>query len=106
MCVCVCVCVCAKGKLSSKLHINENNTDILLYQIYLPKLHKDISKLIQFIFKKSPLASAMVSRRFRNLLQAFPTISCFELPNAAVILAFSSSLLLMVSCSTRPTHNN
>ena len=31
---------CAIGKLSSKLHKNKNNTDITLYQICLPKLHK------------------------------------------------------------------
>ena len=31
-------------KLSSKLRRNENNTDISLYQIYLPKLYENILK--------------------------------------------------------------
>ena len=31
-------------ELPFKLRKNENNTDILLYQIYLPKLHKNIFK--------------------------------------------------------------
>ena len=30
--------------LSSKWHKNENNTDNLLYQIYLPKLNENILK--------------------------------------------------------------
>ena len=32
------------SKISSKLRQKENNTDISLYQIYLPKLHENISK--------------------------------------------------------------
>ena len=32
----------AIGKLSSTLRKNENNTDISLYQIYLPKLNENI----------------------------------------------------------------
>ena len=32
------------GKLSSKLHKTENNTDISLNQIYLPKLYENILK--------------------------------------------------------------
>ena len=32
------------GQLSSELRINENNTDISLYQIYLPKLYEYILK--------------------------------------------------------------
>ena len=31
-------------KLSSELHKNANRTNILLYQIYLPKLHENILK--------------------------------------------------------------
>ena len=31
-------------QLSSKSHKKENKTDILLYQIYLPKLHENIWK--------------------------------------------------------------
>ena len=31
-------------KLLSKLHKNENNTDISLYQIYLPKLYENSFK--------------------------------------------------------------
>ena len=32
------------SKLSSKLHKNKNNTDILIYLIYLPKIHENILK--------------------------------------------------------------
>ena len=32
----------AMSELSSKLHLNENNTALLLYQIYLPKLQENI----------------------------------------------------------------
>ena len=32
------------GKVSSKLHKNENNTDIVLYQIYLPQILENIFK--------------------------------------------------------------
>ena len=31
------------GKPSSQLHEKENNADFLLYQLYLPKLHKNTS---------------------------------------------------------------
>ena len=32
------------GQVSSKLHKNENTTDMSFYQIYLPKLHENIFK--------------------------------------------------------------
>ena len=32
------------SKLTCKLHKTENNTDISLYQMYLPKLHENILK--------------------------------------------------------------
>ncbi len=41
------------SKLSSKLRKNENNTDISFYQIYLPKLHKNILKYYRLnLFKE------------------------------------------------------
>ena len=41
------------GKLSSKFHKNENNIDISLYQIYLPKLHENILKYLRLnLFKE------------------------------------------------------
>ena len=61
------------GKLSSKLWRNENNTDILYYQIYLPKL---------------------ASRWFYDFLKAFLMVSLFKLVNSAAIFAFISSLVL------------
>ena len=36
------------SKLSFKLHKNKDNTEILLYQIYLPKLHENILKYCRF----------------------------------------------------------
>ena len=42
------------GKLLSKLCKNENNTDISLYLIYLPKLHENILKYYRLnLFKES-----------------------------------------------------
>ena len=35
---------CAMCKLSSKLRGNENNSDILIYQLYLLKLHENVLK--------------------------------------------------------------
>ena len=35
-------------KLLTKLHKNENDFDISLYQIYLPKLHENILKNYSF----------------------------------------------------------
>ena len=44
------------GKLSSKLHRNENNTDISFYQIYLPKLYESILKYYRLnLFKEIPI---------------------------------------------------
>ena len=41
------------GKLLSKLYKNEKNTDISFYQIYLPKLHKNIFKYYRLnLFKE------------------------------------------------------
>ena len=41
------------AKLSSKLWKNENNTDISLYRIYLPKLHENILKYYRLnLFKE------------------------------------------------------
>ena len=36
------LCNLDDSKLPFQLHKNENNTDIWLYQIYLPKLHENI----------------------------------------------------------------
>ena len=57
-CVCVYIYIhthteCMMGKPSSKLHKNENTTDITLYQIYLIKLHENILKYYRFnLFKQ------------------------------------------------------
>ena len=40
------------GSLLSKLQKNDNNVDISLYQVYSPKLHKDILKYNGFILFK------------------------------------------------------
>ena len=32
------------GRLMSKFYKNENNTDIALYQVYLPMFHENIMK--------------------------------------------------------------
>ena len=54
--VCVCVCVCvqsAMSKLSSKSCKIQNDTDISLYQIYLPKLLENILKFYRLdLFKE------------------------------------------------------
>ena len=39
----VCIQV-VMGKLPSKLHKNENNPNISLYPMYLPKFHKNVLK--------------------------------------------------------------
>ena len=83
------------GELSSKLRKNEDDTEISLYWIYLLKLHKNILKYYRSNFsKKSPMTLTAAFRRFQKLALAFPTVSLFKLVNAAVILAFSSSLVL------------
>ena len=44
------------GKLPSKLCKNENNTDILIYQLYLPKLHENIVKYYKLnLFREIPI---------------------------------------------------
>ena len=41
------------SKLSTTLRKNENNTDVLLYQIYFPKLHENILKYYRLnLFKE------------------------------------------------------
>ena len=85
----------AMGKLTSKLHKNENYTEISLYQIYQPKLHENIKKFYRLnLFKEIAIG-------FNNGLQttsesplAFPTVSLSKLVNAGSILAFRSSLVL------------
>ena len=57
------------GKLSSKLHKNENNTDILLYQIYLPKLHKNILKNCRLNFFKEIATSS--NQGLQTTLESF-----------------------------------
>ena len=64
------------SKLLSKLRKNENNTDIPLYQIYLPQLHENIWKYYWLdSFDESPLVSNTASRRLQNLLQVI--LTCF-----------------------------
>ena len=101
----------AIGKFLSKLCKNENNTNISLYQIYLPKLQENILKYYRFnLFKEIAIDFNHGIGTIQNLLQAFPTASLFKLLNAAVILPFSSFLVLQrvweVPCSTTPTPNN
>ena len=64
---------------------------------YINENYMKISKsTIDYInSKKLPLASTSASWRLQNLLQAFPTISLFKLVNAAVVLTFSLSLVLL-----------
>ena len=67
-------------KLSSKLRKNENNIDISLYQIRLPKVHENILKYYRLnLFKQISLASITDSRRLLNLLEVFPTVFLFKL---------------------------
>ena len=78
------------GKLSFK-----NNTLISHLIIYLPQLCEKLN-----LFKEITIG---FNCGLQNLLQAFPTVSLFKLVNAAIILAFNSSLMLhifLVSCST------
>ena len=105
------LCVCVNdgiGKFSSKLCKNKKDTDISLYQIYLPNLRANIFKYsINFIYlkKKSLLASTMASK-LRYLLQVVLMGFLFKLLNATITLAFYSSLVLhivlLVTCSTMP----
>ena len=51
------------GKILSKSNKNENNTDILLYQIYLPRLHENILKYDELeFFKEITIDSSIASR--------------------------------------------
>ena len=66
---------------------------MLLNQIYLPKIQEYTRKYDRVCLKKSAFDSNAVSVRLRKLMEVFMTVSLFKLKNAAVILAFSSSLV-------------
>ena len=65
----------AMGKLSSKLHKNENNTGVSLFQIYLPIIHENILKHFRLDwFKKVAISFNHGFLTTSNLLQAFPLV--------------------------------
>ena len=75
----------------SKLHKNENNTDISLYLIYLPKLHKNILKY----FRLNQLKEIAIHfSQPQNFLLVFQMVFLFERVTSSLFLAFSLSLLL------------
>ena len=93
-------------KLSSKLHKNENNTDILLWFELFTKITWKYFKIPYYKFiKKLLLASTTASRRIQKIMQAFPTVYSFELANAAIIFCFQiigvaqSFVGLLLNCS-------
>ena len=82
------------GKLTSTSRKNENNTDISVYLIYLRKLHTDTRKIYGFnFFEEIAIGFTIASRRLRNLLKVFLAVFLLKLINAAIMLAFSSSLV-------------
>ena len=74
------------GELWSKLHKkNKNDTNISLYQIYLPKLHGNILKYYESnLFKEIPIV--FKHGFFHGRLDKFL--------NVAIILSLNSSLVL------------
>ena len=82
------------GKLSPKLRKTLSNCDISHKHIYQNYMKISENTIDEVHSKKSPLASILASRRLQNLPRSFPMISLFKLVNVAVIIAFSSSLVL------------
>ena len=75
---------------------NENNTDISLYQIYLPNLQENILKYYWFNLFKEIFIS--FNYGFETISKSSVRLSdCphVELVNAAGIFAFNSSLMLL-----------
>ena len=93
------------GKLTSKLRKHENNSDILLYQIYLPKFHVNILKYYRLnIFKEIVIS---FKKDLQNLRYAFSTVSLFKLVDVTFILIFSSSFVLrgvLLVCLSNTPH--
>ena len=92
-------------------HLNYTKRKIILTSRFIRYIYQNYMKIswntIDWIYsKKLSYASTVASRWIQNLLQAFPMISLFKLVNAAIILPFSSSLVLqrvlLVSRSTMP----
>ena len=79
------------SKLSSKLYKNKNNTNILHYQIYLPKLLENILKYYRLKLFEEITTGINHGLQLGSLLQAFLTVSLFKLVNTTIILAYSSS---------------
>ena len=90
-------------KLLYKLHKNENNADILLYQVYLPKLHENISKYCKSnLFKEIAIS---FNHGLLNLLQAFMIATLFKLVNTAVIF-WCCTDFCWSHTQSRGTHND
>ena len=74
----------AIGKFLSKLCKTENNTNISLYPIYLPKLHENILKYYRFnLFKEIAIDFNHSLYMTLEILKDFLTVSLFKLVNAA-----------------------
>ena len=93
------------GKHTSKLYKNRNNTDILFYQIYLQKLYEHNLKYNSLnSFKEIAISFNNCLQTISESLASFPEIFLFKLINAAIIFAFSLSLVwhsvLLANCSS------
>ena len=62
----------AIGKLPSKLHKNENSTDLSLYQIYLQKLHENIWKYYRLNLSKITIG---FNHKFHMTSEPFASLS-------------------------------
>ena len=85
-----------QGKLLSKLYKMKKSSDILICQVYLPKLHENVLKYYRLnLFKEIAISYNHGLKMTSESPKTFLTVSLVKLVNATITFVSSWSLVLL-----------